>query len=169
MTSTLPSVQEQYADSHTSAAGASSWAMVNSSVSNTKLKDHQHWSQLNTLTFQPVMAVQVDKLDQLLIDHPNWPIVNYVVQGFLHGFSLKYQGPRQNCQPKNLPTAFTNSKELQDSIMKEMQLCQMTGSFQVQPLYPLICSPVGMVPKKNSTAMRCITHLSYPLGRSVNS
>ena len=53
--------------------------------------------------------------------------------------------------------------------MKEVQLGQMISPFQVQPLYLLICSPVGMVLKKKSTTMRRITHLSYPLGGSVNS
>ena len=44
----------------------------------------------------------------------------------------------------------------------------MLGSFDVQPLDPLICSPVSMV-EKNSMAMHCITHLSHPQGSSINS
>ena len=39
----------------------------------------------------------------------------------------------------------------------------------VQPLNPLICSPVGMVEKNNSTDMCRITHLSYPQGSTINS
>ena len=45
----------------------------------------------------------------------------------------------------------------------------MLGPFKAQPLPDLICSPVGMVPKKESTKMRMITHLSYPHGNSINS
>ena len=37
-----------------------------------------------------------------------------------------------------------------------------------QPIVPLICSLVGMV-EKNSLDMRCITHLSYPKGSSINA
>ena len=86
MTSTLQSVQEQYADSHTGSASVLSWATANSNVLNTKLRDHPHWSQLNGLTFEPVTLVQLDKLDQLLVDHPNRPIVNYVFKGFYMAF-----------------------------------------------------------------------------------
>ena len=45
----------------------------------------------------------------------------------------------------------------------------MLGPFLVQPLDPLICSPVGMVEKRDSQEMRCITHLSHPRGRSINA
>ena len=44
----------------------------------------------------------------------------------------------------------------------------MLGPFQVQPIFPLICSLVGMVEKTNSMAMHCITYLSHPRGSSVN-
>ena len=53
--------------------------------------------------------------------------------------------------------------------MKEVKLGRMLGPFQVQPNYLLICSPVGMVEKKNCMAMHHITHLSHPQGSSINS
>ena len=53
--------------------------------------------------------------------------------------------------------------------MKEVHLGRMIGPFASQPITPLICSPVGMVEKKNSTDMRCVTHLSYPKGSSINA
>ena len=81
---------------------------------------------------------------------------------------MKYNGPRENCQPHNLPMAFSYAEKLWDSVMKEVKLDKMLGPFPVQPLNPLICSPVGMVEKKNSTDMRRITHLSYPWGTSTN-
>ena len=45
----------------------------------------------------------------------------------------------------------------------------MLGPFLEPPLDNLICSPVGMVPKKDSDKMHMITHLSYPQGNSINS
>ena len=53
--------------------------------------------------------------------------------------------------------------------MKEVQLGRMIGPFHSQPITPLICSPVGMVEKKNSSNMHRITHLSYPKDSSINS
>ena len=74
-----------------------------------------------------------------------------------------------NKQPCNLPTAFSFPEKLWNSLMKEVKFGCMLGPFPVQPLHPLICSPVGMVEKKNSTDMRRITHLSYPRGQFINS
>ena len=53
--------------------------------------------------------------------------------------------------------------------MKEVKLGRMLGPFPVQSINPLICSPVGMVEKKNSMDMCRITHLSHPWGVSINS
>ena len=53
--------------------------------------------------------------------------------------------------------------------MKEVCPGQMIGPFTTQPITPLICSPVGMVTKKNSTDMCRVTHLSYPQGSSINA
>ena len=65
--------------------------------------------------------------------------------------------------------SFFLPKKVWDSAMKEVQLGRMLGPFPLQPLDPLICSPVGMVEKKNSTDMCRITHLNYPWGASINS
>ena len=48
-------------------------------------------------------------------------------------------------------------------------LGQMLGPFLIQPIDPFICSLVGTVNKWDSQEMRCITHLSYPRGRSINT
>ena len=111
----------------------------------------------------------MDKLEQMLVGHPNSNLVKRVVDGFCFGFSLKYNGPRLNRQPRNLPTAFSHSQELWQSVIKEVNLGRMLGPFQVQPIFLLTCSLVGMVEKKNSTAMCCITHLNHPQGSFINS
>ena len=53
--------------------------------------------------------------------------------------------------------------------MKEVCLGLVIGPFDSQPITPLICSPVGMVEKKNSSDMCQITHLNYPKGSSINA
>ena len=111
----------------------------------------------------------MDKLKQLLQGHLNSNLAQRVVDGFGFGFSLKYNGSRVNRQPRNLPTAFTHSQTLWQSVMKEVNLGCMLSPFKVQPIFPLICSPLGMVEKKNSTAMHHITHLSHPQGSLINS
>ena len=76
--------------------------------------------QLLECTFSPVTPVNYLILDRLLRDHPNRSKVNYVVQGFQAGFSLKYNGPLENRQPKNLLSAYHHADKLWPSIMKEV-------------------------------------------------
>ena len=108
-------------------------------------------------------------LNKLLQDHPNRSKVDYVVKGFQFGFSLKYKGPLENRQPKNLLSAYQHADKLWASLIKEVGLGLMVGPFPVQPLDPLICSPVGIVEKQDSEGMRQITILSHPRGRSINA
>ena len=92
-----------------------------------------------------------------------------VLTGFHQGFQLKYKGARQGRIHRNLNSAFQHAKLLQQHLDKEISAGMMLGPFKKIPLPNLICSPVGMVPKKDSAKLRMITHLSYPLGNSINS
>ena len=81
--------------------------------------------QLQEQTFKPVTPIKYQMLDKLLQDHPNRKKVDYVVKVFQYGFSLKYNGPRENHQPCNLPTGFSYLEKLWDSVMKEVKLGRM--------------------------------------------
>ena len=169
MSSTSQGVLDLSADSHINVASASDMVTTSESAINSSLQEHPHWHQLQESTFRPVTPVQVDRLEHLLQGHLNSKLVQKVINGFQFGFSLKYTGPRGNRQPCNLPTAFTHSQELWKSVVKEVSLGYMLGPFDVQAIFPLICLPVSMVQKKNSTAMRHTTHWSHPQGSSINS
>ena len=82
---------------------------------------------------------------------------------------LRHQGPKVNRKPRNLTSAYQFKDKLWASLMREVHLGRMIGPFNSQPITPLICSPVGMVEKKNSPSMHRITHLSYPKGSSINA
>ena len=110
MISTSPEVPDPSADSHTNATNASSLVTTKGNVLNSSLWGHTHWLQLNESMFYPVTPVQMDRLEQMLVGHPNHKLVQRVVDGFHLGFSLKYNGPRLNRQPRNSPTAFIHSK-----------------------------------------------------------
>ena len=101
--------------------------------------------QLQETMFKLVTPIKYKVLDRLLQEHPNREKVEYVVKRFQFGFSLKYKGPLENRQPKNLLSAYQHSEKLWASLMKEVHLGQVLGPFPVQPINPLICSPVGMV------------------------
>ena len=116
-----------------------------------------------------VTPVNADLLEFNLQDHPDQQLVQQVIQGFRHGFSLKYKGPRDGHIPPNLASARQYSKQLQQHLNKEIAKGCILGPFCNKPFSNLICSLVGMVPKKEQGKMRMITHLSYPLGHSINS
>ena len=116
-------------DSHTNTTNASSLVTTKGNVLNSSLQEHPHLLQLNESTFCPVTPVRVDRLEQMLVGHPNCKLVQRVVDRFHFGFSLKYNRPRLNRQPRNLPTAFTYNKELSQSVMKEVNLGRMLGPF----------------------------------------
>ena len=146
---------------HTNARDVSNWA--------TQLQPAEI-NQLQLLKdYKPVTPVSYRVLGSLLLGHPNRTLVNYVVNGFKSGFSLLYQGPRLGRQPNNLKSAAQFKDKLAVRLRKEVTLGRMLGPFSSPPLHNLICSPIGMVPKKCSTEMRMITHFSFPEGQSINS
>ena len=112
--------------------------------------------------------VKPGRLEVLLQGHPNQALVHEVLTGFSQGFQLKYKGPRQGRIHRNLSSAFQHPNLLQQHLDKEISAGRMLGPFKGIPLPNLICSPVGMVPKKDSAKMRMITHLSYAHGNSIN-
>ena len=160
--STRVSPQDHNANFHTDAVNVQGMVTLQQTVGK---------EQLSKLVQQVPQQTPVkpDCLTQLLQGHPNQPLVNEVVNGFRNSFSLKYNGPHNGRIHCNLKSAFQFPKQLQQCLDKEVNLGRMLGPFQQQLLDNLICSPVGMVLKKDSDKMRMITHLSYPHGDSINS
>ena len=131
----------------------------------------QQWQlqQLQEETYVPQTPLNRRQLAELLQHHPDSDAVTYVLLGLKNGFSLEYQGEFKFRTPKNLPTAQLNPKLIRDKkLFKEISLKRMLGPFDTPPFPDLMCSPVGLVPKKDSQDMRMIMHLSYPYGESIN-
>lgn len=64
-------------------------------------------------------------------------------------------------------SATTQEKALLEKINKEIDLGRIAGPFTEKPISNLRLNPVGVVPKSNG-GWRLISHLSSPLGESVN-
>ena len=65
--------------------------------------------------------------------------------------------------------AYTHKNFLIKCINKEIQLSRVLGPFPKPLFEPFLCSPVGMVLKKDTDQMQMITHLSHPRGTLINS
>ena len=94
--------------------------------------------------------------------------MQYVLSGLQNGFSLEYEGEHKFRAPKNLPSVFQFPDAIRERLYKEITLGRMAGSFNEPPLPNLMCSPIGMVPTKDSDEMRMIMPLSFPCGNSIN-
>ena len=90
------------------------------------------------------------------------------MNGLVNSFSLEYEGERSIRAPDNLPSADTKPELIRERLQKEVKLGRMWGPFEESPFQHLMCSLVGLVPKKDSDEMRMIMHLSFPYGSSIN-
>jgi hypothetical protein len=62
-----------------------------------------------------------------------------------------------------------NRNKLLDEMIEEVRLGRRAGPFSKPPFDNFQCSPIGTVPKKRSTKLRTIHHLSYPRNNSNSS
>ena len=80
---------------------------------------------------------------------------------------VNYECPRLPTSCKNLKSVLQNEDIAWDKVMEEVQLGRIASPFSYRSISNLRCSPVGLIPKKTG-GFCLITHLSYPVGDSVN-
>lgn len=112
--------------------------------------------------------IKIDKLQAYLEGYPPRSR-KYLIEGFRFGFSIDYVGHRSNFVSKNLLSATTNPKAVDEKLAKEIQLGRIVGPFDGQPFPVFHVSPLGLIPKKVPGEFRLIHHLSFPEGKSINS
>ena len=98
----------------------------------------------------------------------NNSISDYLIFGFVHGFSIRYLGSLIAMRSQNLKSAKDNPTSVTEKLSKELTAGRIVGPFDVPPFDPFRVSPLGIIPKKSPGEFRLIHHLSYPAGSSVN-
>ena len=91
-----------------------------------------------------------------------------LVAALKSGFNIGYKGPEFQSLAKNLKSAYSHPEVLFDNILVELKAKRVAGPFLVPPLPNFRTSPIGVVPKKDSSKFRTITDLLSPHGISVN-
>ena len=124
------------------------------------VKDEHHLSRGPT-------PVRPDKLAFYLQGYNN-RIFDFLIKGFLHGFSIQYFGSVVAMCFPNLKSTLANPASVNDKLSKELTAGRIVGPFDVPPFEPSRISPLGIVPKKWPGELRLIHHLSYPAGSSIN-
>lgn len=82
----------------------------------------------------------------------------------LHGVLIGYEGPDQVRLSRNLASAQNDQETITVKLKEDLHLRRV---LPIQPIYPFISSPLGLVPK-SSGGLRRIHHLSHPKLHSVN-
>ena len=95
-------------------------------------------------------------------------MLKYIISGFSQGFPLHFQGQRQLCTPKNLPSALQNPEYVDKKLAQELAASRIAGPFTSPPFHSFCVSPLGLIPKKIPGDFRLIHHLSFPKGISIN-
>lgn len=119
--------------------------------------------------FQLPTPVRIDRLCHYLHGYKH---ANHLqlISGFRNGFPLGVTGtPPQALHPNHSSVsqhlAFAHNKIYQD-----IKKGRVKGPYSSPPLPNFICSPLGVVPKKEPNSFRLIHDLSYPRGQpSVNA
>ena len=143
----------------------------NESSNNKAVQQQQPRRQIPQLaeeTYIPPTPLKHNQLSELLRKYPDSKKVAYVIQGLKKGFSLEYTGQFKFRTPENPPTAKLDPQLIRDWLNKEIKLGRMLGPFKDPPFPDLMCSPMGLVPKKDTDEIRMIMYLSYPYGQSIN-
>ena len=99
--------------------------------------------------------------------------INFIYQGFRHGFDLQYTGPKNRCNTsKNIPFTVRDELDMWNKVMKEVREERFAGPYINIPFKNYVQSPIGLVPKSGGKT-RLIFYLSYDFGelehqKSVN-
>lgn len=109
---------------------------------------------------------------RLLSGHPDPALCASAVHDISCGVEIGYDGPRGAATartPPNLPSAADQPEAITADLAAEVEAGRIIGPFAAPPHHGFVCSPLGSVPKKDTTERRRIHHLSFPPGNSVNS
>lgn len=111
--------------------------------------------------------IQLQALALLLVGHPDQGLVQFLIQGFIHGFDIGFVGTFTATYPRNLLSARNEVQGVSRAIQTELRRGHTAGPFSVSPFEFFHCSPLGAVPKSDSS-FRLILDLSSPRGQSIN-
>ena len=93
---------------------------------------------------------------------------DYLITGFCFGFPIPFHGPSSSTAAPNLLSAAQHPDVVDRYLAKELLAQRVAGPFSHPPLPNFRVSPTGVVPKKTPGEFRCIQHLSYTNGASIN-
>ena len=136
-------------------------------IENKKRSIHPAASAIPTKTndsnvVRSLTPIFVANLEDSLAGHPDPTLVSQLCSNLKDGARIGFEGQRAPRFSKNLPTALTHPNIVTSNLEHEISLGRVAGPFKTPPFSNFQVSPIGLVPKKNSTKFRTIFHLSFP-------
>lgn len=128
-------------------------------------RDRSPPPQQQNLDYSPTTPVIPNKLANVLEGHPN---AHFLEQGFSEGFHIPHVCLQIPWKAKNHASAVQHLKFLSQYIDAEFEAGRLMGLFQVSPHPDSVCSPLGVIQKKEPGTFRVIHNLSFPKGSAVN-
>ena len=81
---------------------------------------HSFHKVINPLpTNIPLSRVNIERLYNLTIQHPNKQLVGHILHGLAYGFDIGFNGIHYPTKPKNLLSALSNKNSINEAIKKE--------------------------------------------------
>lgn len=121
---------------------------------------------LDQLNLSPILSTSAFK--ELLAHHPDRQFADYIVNAIENGVDIGYNGIRSPYSYSNWSSVDKFSKEVSESIVKDVSLHRKIGPFTSPPSSNFMGSPMGAFQKRRSNKTRVIHDLSWPPGASVN-
>ena len=113
------------ATGHTRAKGVSKWAQLSSNT----LTTCSIWARARRISWQ-ILGFQAAYCSKI-------------------GVRIGHTGPWHYTHACNLSSAFQHPEVIDQELAKECDAGRILGPFTTSPIYPLHCSGLGMIPKKN--------------------
>ena len=112
---------------------------------------------------KPVTPVKVDRLNFLLSGYET-SLRLYLVNGFTFGFRVGFDGERCALHSPNLKSALDQPQIVRTKLRKECEAGRICGPFICPPFPNFVCSPLGIVPKKDPSEFRLNSTPIVPSG-----
>ena len=79
----------------------------------------------------------MSRLANVLYNHPNRALTQFLLHGFTHGFDIGYRGPITAGSSKNLFSARSHAIDVIAALNKEVSCGHTLGPYDV-PLFPIL-------------------------------
>ncbi len=95
--------------------------------------------------------LNLKRFEANLADHPDKELVNLIINGISQGVYIGYKGPQRSIVSDNWPSSVNNYNKVSEAIQAHIVKGRVAGPWAHPPFDNFVSSPLGAVPKKNST------------------